>query len=84
MVNSSLYNGGEVNILTGADGLPNGAMLSNPGFYEQDLANFGNIPGVNVLNINGLTSSQINGLVSGTGTTIGAFCNSGVCLAPFM
>lgn len=51
--------------------------------YEADVVRFGNLPGVNVYNFNELSPEELNGLLNGPGTTIGAFCNSGACLAPF-
>ncbi len=79
-----MYNGdGTVNIISGVDGYAEGTWAANPGFYEADAAQFGNLPGVNVYNFPDMTPGQINEFLNGPGTTIGAFCNSGVCLAPY-
>ena len=79
---AALYNG-DVNILSGVHGLENGSMIAEPSFYEADVARFGNISGVTVHDITTMTPGQIGGVLNGPGTTIGAFCNSGACLAPF-
>ena len=46
IVSDGLYKG-EVNILSGAHGLEDGAMVAERGFYEADAAYF-NLPGVTV------------------------------------
>lgn len=83
IVNSAMYDEGPINILTGVDGFADGTMAANPSFYEEDLGMFGNLPNVNVYNLPEMTPDEISSILSGPGTTIGAFCNSGVCLAPF-
>ena len=82
LVNSGMYRG-EVNILTGVHGEASGATVVDRSFYEADVARFGNLPGVNVYNFPEMTASKITELLNGSGTTIGAFCDSGACLAPF-
>jgi hypothetical protein len=74
---------GPVNILSGAHGTPEGEIKPAPQFFNQDVATFGNVPGVTVFDVTQMTSSQISDILNGGGTTIGAFCNSGACLAPF-
>ena len=61
----------------------NGTTVINREFYEADLEKFGVMPGVNVYNLPDMTVQQLSEVLNGPGTTIGAFCNSGVCLAPF-
>jgi hypothetical protein len=78
-VNSGLYEG-EVNILTGVHGLADGTTIADYSFYEEDVATFGRIPGVNIYNIPSMTSGEIGSVLNGPGTTIGAFCYSGACL----
>jgi hypothetical protein len=81
MINTAGYsNPSEINVLTGADGLPSGQMISNPAFYNSDLARFGNIPNVNIINVMDLTPEEIQAYLNGPGVTIGAFCNSLACL----
>jgi filamentous hemagglutinin len=82
MVNSGLYSG-DVNIISGVHGLPNGTTIIDRTLYEADAARFGNLSGVNVYNFPDLTPRQITDLLNGKGTTIGGFCNSGACLAPY-
>lgn len=82
-VNSGLMRGGPVNILSGVHGEVSGVMKAERAFFEADKKMFGHLEGVNVLDINRMTSGEIGALLRGPGTTIGAFCESGVCLAPF-
>jgi hypothetical protein len=82
IVNSGLYKG-DVNILTGVHGLPSGTMIPEAGFLSEDVGAFGQIPGVNIYNIPSMTPGEISSVLNSPGTTIGAFCNSGACLAPF-
>jgi hypothetical protein len=82
LVNGGLYKG-DVNIITGVHGLPDGTTLVDSSLYRADLKEFRNIPGVNIYNFPDLTPMQIKSLLNGPGTTIGGFCNSGVCLVPY-
>jgi hypothetical protein len=82
LVNGGLYRG-EVNIISGVHGFLDGTTTVDLSLYEADVERFGSIPGVNVYTFSAMTPGQINGLLNGRGTTIGAFCNSGACLAPF-
>jgi hypothetical protein len=82
IVNSGLYNG-DVNIITGVHGFPHGTTLPDISLYHADVLEFGGYPGVTVHNLPELTPTQINSLLNAPGTTIGGFCNSGACLAPF-
>ena len=82
LVNSGLYQG-DVNIISGVHGLADGSTLIDGSLLEADAARFGDLPGVTVHNFPDLTPSELNGLLSGEGTTIGGFCNSGVCLQPY-
>jgi RHS repeat-associated protein len=79
-VNSAMYSGGDINILSGVHGAADGTMTAAPEFFQSDLAKFGDLPGVTVHDMTTLTPAQVNGMVNGPGTTIGAFCNSGACL----
>ena len=80
LVNGGLYKG-DVNILTGVHGALDGTWTSDASLVADDMMRFGTIPGVNVYNLEEMTSAEITALLNGPGTTIGAFCNSGVCLA---
>jgi hypothetical protein len=80
-VNSAMYSGGDINILTGVHGLPDGTMIPDASFFQADQAAFGGLPGVSVQDISTMSDSQISNTVNGPGTTIGAFCNSSACLA---
>jgi hypothetical protein len=83
IVNTGLMKGGPMNILTGVHGDLAGVMRAERAFFEVDMKAFGHLEGVKVLDISTMTPSEISGVIRGPGTTIGAFCNSGVCLAPF-
>jgi hypothetical protein len=82
IVNSGMYSG-DVNIISGVHGFIDGSTSVDLSLYEADVARFGNLPGVNVYNFSELAPGQLNGFLNGPGTTIGGFCNSGICLAPF-
>jgi hypothetical protein len=83
IVNSGVLRGRSINILSGAHGSPSGLITAERLFLQDDVAVFGRFPGVNVFDVTALTPGEISGLLRGEGTTIGAFCNSAVCLAPF-
>ena len=81
-VNSGLYKG-DVNIISGVHGTPSGATIPDLDLFKADVARFGSMPGVHVHNFTDMTSKQMTNLLRGPGTTIGGFCDSGACLAPF-
>jgi hypothetical protein len=81
-VNSGLYKG-NVNIISGVHGTPSGGTIVDLGLFRADVARFGNIPGVRVHNFTEMTPKQLTDLLTGPGTTIGAFCDSAACLAFF-
>jgi len=82
-VNAGVMQGMPVNILSGVHGTASGAITPAPQFVADDIAMFGHLPGVTIHDTLSLTGAQINGMLSGPGMTIGAFCHSEVCLAPF-
>jgi len=82
LVNSGLYKG-VVNILTGVHGTAEGRMFMDIALHEADVARFGNLPGVNIHFLPDLTLPEITNILRAPDTTIGAFCDSGICLAPF-
>ena len=82
-VNSGMLRGGPVNVLSGAHGEASGLIRAERAFFEADRAAYGGLEGVNVFDITRMTPGEISGLLRGPGTTIGAFCESGACLAPF-
>jgi hypothetical protein len=84
IVARSAERGDEVHILTGVHGAADGALTPEAWFFAQDLATFGQIPGVSVWNVAEMSSAAIQHLVHARGTTIGAFCNSAVGLAPWL
>lgn len=81
-VNSGLYKG-EVKINSGVHGAPSGATIADPCLFRADVARFGNIPGVRVHDFTAMTRKRLTDLLTGPGTMIGVFCDSGACLAPF-
>jgi hypothetical protein len=84
LVEGAVLEGSEVNIITGAHGLANGTTQAALQFYEADVAAFGAMPGVNVLNINAMSASAIAEVAAAPATTIGALCYSAACLAPLL
>ena len=83
-VNAALYKGnGNVNIISGVHGDIDGTILVDSGLYKADLRRFGDIPGVQIHNFPDLSPTSLKSLLSSPDTTIGGFCNSGVCLAPY-
>ena len=82
-VNGGLIRGGPVNILSGVHGTEAGVMSADAAILQEDISMFGGIDGVTVHNTATLSASEISAMLRGPGTTIGAFCNSGICLAPF-
>jgi hypothetical protein len=75
--------GHEVNILTGVHGDAMGTMIPDASMFADDVARFGQIPGVTVHNVPDMSPNQIREVLNKPGTTIGAFCNSGQCLGPY-
>ena len=82
LVNSGMYRG-NVNIISGVHGTLEGTTFVDASLFEADVKAFADFPGVNVHNFPEMTPAQISELLNGPGTTIGDFCSSGVCLAPF-
>jgi hypothetical protein len=82
-VNSGLMRDGPVNILSGVHGEVSGVMKAERAFFEADKSMFGHLERVKLFDVTRMTPGEIGGLLRGPGTTIGAFCESGACLAPF-
>ncbi len=80
-VNTAMYYG-EVRVLSGAHGTLDGAMIPEPSFFADDVARFGQMPGVVVRDVTTMSQAEISAVLKSPGTTIGAFCNSGACLGP--
>jgi len=74
---------GEVNILSGVHGAPDGSFVPDPEMYQFDVQTFGSTPNINVYNFNDLSPDEIGSLLNSPGTTIGGFCNSCAVLAPY-
>jgi hypothetical protein len=74
---------GEVNIITGTHGAESGATSVDEFLLKEDVERFGNMPGVKIHNFPEMSPEELGKVLNGPGTTIGAFCYSGVCLAPF-
>jgi hypothetical protein len=76
--------GDDVQILTGAHGSPNGAMRPDRSLFDDDdVARFGDIPGVTVHDITSMSPGEIRDVLQRPGTIIGGFCDSAACLAPY-
>ena len=80
IVNSALYTGQQIAILTGVHGGPDGEVEEEGQFLKDDINRFSKLPGVSVLDYLTTPAAQISSLLNSSGITIGAFCNSGVCL----
>jgi RHS repeat-associated protein len=84
LVNGGLYKGsGQVDILSGVHGLPDGSMRAGLDLFHADVKAFGNIPGVQVHNILDMSPAQIGELIRNPNTTIGGFCDSEAVLSLF-
>lgn len=83
IVESSLMKGDQVSILTGAHGLPNGALIADASMFADDVAAFGKMPGVSVHNVASMSPAEISAVLQRPGTIIGGFCDSGACLSPY-
>ena len=83
VVNSGLTRGDDVHIFTGAHGLPNGSLVTDASLLADDVARFGDIPGVYIHDLPTMSPAQVREILDGPGTIIGGFCDSGACLAGF-
>jgi hypothetical protein len=83
IVNSGLARGDDVHILTGAHGLPNGSIVADGGLLADDVARFGDLPGVHIYDLPSMSPAEIQAVLNRPGTIIGGFCDSGACLAPY-
>jgi RHS repeat-associated protein len=83
VVSGAMYQGGPINILTGAHGSPAGGLTPDITLFNADVQKFGGLPGVAVQDVTKMTPGQIKQTITGPGTTIGAFCNSAACLGQF-
>jgi hypothetical protein len=83
-VNAGLMRGRNVNIISGTHGDTLGRLEFDKALYFEDLAKFGSMEGVRVFDAATLSATEIRALLRSAETTIGAFCNSGVCLRPFL
>lgn len=79
IVNNGLYKG-DVSILSGVHGYPDGTIEPDYGLYQEDLDEFGDVSGVNVYNYPDMSPAEVDSVLNGPGTIIGGLCNSGVCL----
>lgn len=83
IVNSSLIRGDDVHILTGVHGLPSGKMIPDASLYADDVARFGDLPGVTVHDVASMSPGGISDVLQRQGSVIGGFCDSAACLAPY-
>lgn len=83
MIDEALAEDRRVNLLTGVHGHPNGMLEEELGFLDSDLARWGGNPNINIQYIKGLTPDLVRGLLNSSDVTVGGFCNSAVCLAPY-
>jgi RHS repeat-associated protein len=83
-VNSGLMKGNDVSILSGVHGNAAGDISPEPQFFADDMSQYGGIDGVTVYDFMTMTEAQVVEVINGPNTTIGAFCNSGVCLEKYM
>jgi hypothetical protein len=83
IVNNGLMRGDDVHILTGAHGLPSGKMILDASMYADDVARFGDLPGVTVHDVASMSPGAISDVLQRPGTIIGGLCDSAACLAPY-
>lgn len=83
IVNAGVTRGDDVHIFTGAHGFADGTIRADAGLRAADVARFGDIPGVHIHDFASMTPARIRQILSGPGTIIGGFCDSGACLAPY-
>lgn len=83
LVNNGMYKG-DVNIISGMLGLPDGSTIPDRGMYQLDVREFGQHSGVKVFNGPDMSPAEIRNVVNGPGTTIGGFCNSGASLRSYV
>jgi RHS repeat-associated protein len=85
IVTNAVNAGEEVSILSGVHGAADGSTVTSVAMFQSDVATFGGLPGVTVYDMNELLESPsvLNSILNGPTTVIGAFCNSGACLAPY-
>ncbi|MGB6056895.1 MAG: hypothetical protein WBF71_01420 [Microthrixaceae bacterium] len=83
IVQSGLMRGDDVHILTGAHGFANGTIRADATLLADDVAAFGRMPGVHVYDVPSMSPAEVRAVLSGRGTIIGGFCDSGACLAPY-
>ena len=83
-INAALMRGRNVNIISGTHGDTLGRLEFDQALYLEDLAKFGSMDGVRVFDAATMSATEIRALLLSADTTIGAFCNSGVCLRPFL
>jgi hypothetical protein len=67
----------------GAHGLPNGSMVADASMYADDVARFGDLPGVTIHDVASISPEAISGVLQRPGTIMGGFCNSTACLGAF-
>ncbi|BFM08549.1 RHS repeat-associated core domain-containing protein [Halioxenophilus aromaticivorans] len=67
---------GQVDILTGTHGTPDGDLVYKPAFYDEDFARWGGAPNVNVHDVSKMSNSQIKSIIDNKDTTICAWCFS--------
>jgi RHS repeat-associated protein len=85
IVTDAVSMGNEVSVLSGVHGATDGNMVMSVAMFQSDVAEFGGLQGVTVYDMNALLEnpSSLTAILNGRGTIIGAFCNSGKCLAPY-
>ena len=81
IVNSELYSGRRVDILSGVHGAPDGSFRPDPEMLDFDRQTFSGFEGVSVHDFSTMTADELRGLVNGSGATIGGFCDSGACFS---
>jgi hypothetical protein len=83
IVNGGLMRGEDVHIITGAHGFPDGSILPDASMYADDVARFGELPGVTVHDFPSMTPAEVQQVLRGPGTIIGGFCDSAASLLPY-
>ena len=79
-VNEAAEAGGDVHVLSGVHGLPNGTRTPGNDLYWDDAIEWENVSNVTVWNVQTMSKRQLTEVLRSEGTIIGAFCHSAVCL----
>lgn len=67
---------GNINVLTGTHGTVDGAFIAEKQFFTADLARWGNMPNVNVIEVTKLPAEELAKIMNSSNTNLCAWCFS--------